>query len=345
MKLGSRLGAILGQIVGFKLIPLDAEPANDSTCDQVFDLPTTNDNVSTGPLLKDKSGIKHPLVVGADGCGVVQIEFGDSPFQVLAHHRKVLVDTSGGAVTCLLPAGTAIQRGTSIEFVDQARSFGTNALTIDGGAADINDAGTLVRSTNDGSATVTWGGVTWSYAAGASSSSASVAALTVTGTLSMEDGSLLQRKGRGTGTGDVIERIGATATEGLELKVIDVTVTPAAVETAVATLPAGSIPIAVLGNVQAALTGGGTTVTWSLGTAGDPDKYGTAGLPTAAADSLAKNSKSSWLGPFTQLTAAEPIVLTGAATGGASDGNTALSVGSVRVVIIYWTVNALDDAP
>lgn len=172
-----------------------------------------------------------------------------------------------------------------------------------------------------------------------------ISAPTVTGTQTYADGSLIQIVGAGTGTGDVVERLGGTTTEGLELRVIDVTVTPAAVETAVATIPVGSVVISVQGNVQTALTGGGTTATWSLGTAGDPDKYGTAGNPSSAADSLAKNSKSGWIGPFTQITSAEAIVLTGAATGGASDGNTALSVGTVRVRIVYWTVNGLDDNP
>jgi hypothetical protein len=120
-------------------------------------------------------------------------------------------------------------------------------------------------------------------------------------------------------------------------------VSPSAVETAVFSVPAGSVIRLVQGNVQSALTGGGTTVTWSLGTAGDPDKYGTAGDPSPA-DSLAKNSKSSWAATPTHLTAAEPIVLTGCATGGAAEGDTALTVGSVRVVIVYDTYESLANA-
>ena len=191
---------------------------------------------------------------------------------------------------------------------------------------------------------VTIGAAVWREFIGALGNQLISGTKTFDGTLAMADGSLLQCAGRGTGTGDVIERIGNTATEGLELRVFEDTISPAAVETNVVNLPAGSIPIAVLGNVEAALTGGGTTVTWSIGTAGDPDKYGTAGFPTQA-DSLAKNSKSRFLGPFTQLTSAEQIVLSAAATGGAADGDTALTVGSVRIRVIYWTCNDLDDAP
>lgn len=138
-------------------------------------------------------------------------------------------------------------------------------------------------------------------------------------------------------------KISPTATGGLQTVVVDKTVSPSAVETAVFSVPAGSVIRLVQGNVQATLTGGGTTVTWSLGVAADPDKYGTAGYPTAA-DSLAQNSKSSWVATPTNLAAAEPIVLTGAATGGAADGNTALTVGSVRVVIVYDTYESLANA-
>lgn len=138
-------------------------------------------------------------------------------------------------------------------------------------------------------------------------------------------------------------KISPTATGGLLTMVVDKTVAPAAVETAVFTVPAGSVIRLVQANVETALTGGGTTVTWSLGTAADPDKYGTAGSPTAA-DSLAQNSKDNWVPIPAQLTSAEPIVLTGTATGGATDGDTALTVGTVRVVIVYDTYQSLANA-
>lgn len=149
-------------------------------------------------------------------------------------------------------------------------------------------------------------------------------------------------KGSGTGTGEVVKRYGGTATEGLEIVVFDDVISPAAIETNVVNVPANSVIYSVQGNCQAALTGGGTTVTWSLGVAADPDKYGTAG--DGGGDSLAQNSKSNWTATPTRLASAEQIVLTGAATGGAADGDTALTVGSVRVRVVYATCNSLDNA-
>ena len=190
-----------------------------------------------------------------------------------------------------------------------------------------NNSGTrLLKVTGDGGIDL---GTAWSMSSA--------------GVLSQNDGSILLRKGRGAGAGDVIERIGLTATEGYELVVYEGTISPAAVETAILTIPARSRVRCVQANCEAALTGGGTTATWSVGTAGDPDKYGTAG--NGAGDTLAKNSKVDFIPADAFLTSTEDVVLTGVATGGAADGDTALTVGAVRVRVIYETLNSLDDAP
>jgi len=135
--------------------------------------------------------------------------------------------------------------------------------------------------------------------------------------------------------------------EGLNTVIVDKTVSAlSAVETAVFSVPAGSVIRAVLGNVETAIgfaAGAGTSVTWSLGTTGDPDKYGTAGYPTAA-NALTQNSKSSWVATPTHLAAAEAIVVTIAATGGTADGDTAPNAGAVRVVLVYDTYAALANA-
>jgi hypothetical protein len=175
---------------------------------------------------------------------------------------------------------------------------------------------------------------------------------TIGTSLTMLDASVLNFRGFGTGQGDIVEQIGKTATEGWQLRVYDETVNPAAIETNLLNLPAGSVILSVQANVESALTGGGTTVTWSIGTAGDPDHYGSAGFSSitgaAAADTLAKNSKVNWSADsahaWAMSSAAEQLVLTGAATGGASDGNTALSVGSVRCRVLYYQMLALDNA-
>ena len=109
-------------------------------------------------------------------------------------------------------------------------------------------------------------------------------------------------------------------------------------------IPKGATILSVNANAQAALTGGGTTVTWSIGPSGTPNKYGTAGYPTAA-DLLTKNSKSTWTGATQTAAATEQIAVNAAATGGASAGNTALTVGSVRVVVVYMVGIPLIDAP
>lgn len=146
-----------------------------------------------------------------------------------------------------------------------------------------------------------------------------------------------------SGTDVVID--GPSVTEGFKRVVQEETLNPNAIETALATvIPKGANLRSVQGNVESALTGGGTTVTWSLGTAADPDKYGSAGFPSQA-DSLAKNSKSDWMaGPLDPLAADETIVLTGCATGGAADGDTALTVGAVRIVVVYEALLPLADA-
>ncbi|MCB9763923.1 MAG: hypothetical protein H6739_29400 [Alphaproteobacteria bacterium] len=158
----------------------------------------------------------------------------------------------------------------------------------------------------------------------------------VSASLSLADGDLLSIFGNGTGTGDVVLRVGGSATEGLELRVYEATVSPSAIETNLINMPATSRIISVQSNVEAALTGGGTTDSYGIGTAGDPDKYGSSAT-------LTQNSKTDFLGDATVLASTEQMVLTGTASETA-DGDTALTVGSVRVRVVYETLNSLDDA-
>ena len=158
-----------------------------------------------------------------------------------------------------------------------------------------------------------------------------------TGAVTVPDGSALMLSGAGTGTGDIVHVIGSSS-EGMHLKVFEAVISPAAVETAVVTVPANSVVMSVQANVLTTLTGGGTTVTFSLGTTADPDKYG-----AAAIDALVANTKLNFIPAYAFLGPAEAIVLTGTAATGAADGNTALTVGTVRVRVVYWTLNTLDD--
>lgn len=160
-------------------------------------------------------------------------------------------------------------------------------------------------------------------------------------TLVQPSGTPFQRLGGGTGTGEVIERVGLSTSEGWTRVVFEDVVTPVGVNTNVLLVPANSYVESVQANAQGALTGGGTTVTWSLGISGTVSKYGTA----AGGNTLAKNSKINKVPTPAALNAPEQIILVGAVSGGGSAGNTALSVGTVRVRIIYWTLASLDDAP
>lgn len=154
-----------------------------------------------------------------------------------------------------------------------------------------------------------------------------------------------------TGTGQLVHIYGPDTTHGLARYSYTATVSPSAIETALFTVPANSRIISTSMNIESALTGGGTTVTASIGITGDVDAYGTIGSPT---DALTKNSKGIWagsiaagagasLGVFSKSTVA--LKLIGAATGGAAAGDTALTVGSVKITVIYETLLGLADAP
>lgn len=155
------------------------------------------------------------------------------------------------------------------------------------------------------------------------------------GGITLPDGSLLSRTGAGTGTGDVVERIGGTATEGLERRVFEGNVSPSAIETNVLLVPVNSRIESVQSNVEVTLVGGGTTNSFGIGTAADGDKYGSVAA-------LTQNSKTNHMGDTT-VAAAEQLVLTGTANETA-DGNTALTSGTVRIRIVYWTLVNLDNA-
>lgn len=153
--IGTRTGGVDSQHAEIKLIPQPAAVVNDTTADQIYDV------TGVGPQLKDKSGVAFPLIVGADGIGVAGVAFANTPYTCAVLDRVVLVDTTLGAISVLLPSTANIRVGHAITFVDKARNFGTNALTLDGNTKNINSASTLVCGTTDGGVTVIWGGTTW----------------------------------------------------------------------------------------------------------------------------------------------------------------------------------------
>lgn len=132
---------------------------------------------------------------------------------------------------------------------------------------------------------------------------------------------------------------GRTVAEGYQLRVIDEVISHvgnAALTKALTTqVPAGAVILAVQANADVALTGGGTTVRFGVGVAADPDKYGNSAA-------LTKNAKINTIPAHAVLGAPEALVVA-ATTGGGAAGDTALTVGAVRVRVVYAQAVSLAD--
>ncbi len=134
------------------------------------------------------------------------------------------------------------------------------------------------------------------------------------------------------------QRFGQTEAEGLETRAIDEVVATGAINNDLTEdVPTGAVILSVQSNVELGLTGGGTTANYAIGTSGNPDLYS----PTVGA--LAKNSKTDFIPGHAVLGSAENIQVNGVTAGGAA-GDTALTVGTVRVRIVYQVTNSLEDA-
>ncbi len=145
----------------------------------------------------------------------------------------------------------------------------------------------------------------------------------------------------GAAAAAVAQRFGATATEGFEIKVIDETVsgfTGAKTFDLTEDVPAGAVILSVQGNIETAVTAGGTSVKVSIGLAGgDVDKYGKTGT-------LAQNQKIDTIPDWAVLSGAEDVEIGIVVTDGSTLGDTNASAGAVRVRIVYAVPNSLDDA-
>lgn len=165
------------------------------------------------------------------------------------------------------------------------------------------------------------------------------------------NGAAVTLKTQASSSGVKTEVIGPDLTHGMVTEVYEQTVSPAAIETMLITLPANSQVLSVQANIESALTGGGSTATVSIGITGDVDKFGTVFASGSQADALTQNAKidvvgmgsTSGAGVGLWNPAAVAVKLIGAATGGASAGDTALTVGSVKVRIIYRYLLSIAD--
>jgi hypothetical protein len=142
----------------------------------------------------------------------------------------------------------------------------------------------------------------------------------------------------------LIQRIGSSATEGWERWRIDETLslTNAISKNLTTAIPANSVIEAVQMNLQKLVVGDGTgddgLVKVGIGIAATPDKYG----KTA---SLLKNQKVSTHPAFAVLDAGEQLCVKGCDTDGvAVTEKFVASAAAVRAVVIYKTLNDLDDA-
>lgn len=150
--IGHRKGGVDTQLADIKIIPNSAAPGTDSTADQIYD-------AGSGATLKDKGGYRYPLVLGADGNGVVTVTAAMSPYTCTELVRRALVNTTDGAVTILLPESVRV--GHDVEIVDDKRQFATNNCTVNGNGVNINGASTYVLSQQDTVAVFKRASSTW----------------------------------------------------------------------------------------------------------------------------------------------------------------------------------------
>lgn len=114
------------------------------------------------------SGLSRWVVAGGSGGGGLAPNPQNSAFTA-APGNNYLTDTSGGAFTATLPAGTT---GATIRFVDATESWGTNNLTITPASGQIIDMlaadESLVCDVVRGWVELSWNGSRWAFSSLAS---------------------------------------------------------------------------------------------------------------------------------------------------------------------------------
>ena len=141
----------------------------------------------------------------------------------------------------------------------------------------------------------------------------------------------------GAAAAAIAQRFGATATEGLEYRVIDETVALDAVSVDLTeNVPAGAVILSVQGNQETAGATGGTTDNVGIGPTANPDLY------SPVVGDVTLNGKIDTIPDWAVLSSAEDIQVNAVTSAGAI-GDTAVG-GTHRVRIVYMALASLDDA-
>jgi hypothetical protein len=140
----------------------------------------------------------------------------------------------------------------------------------------------------------------------------------------------------GAATAAVGLRFGASATEGLEFKVIEESVEAdgSAAYDLTQDIPAGAVILSVQANLDT-IVAATTAVKVGIGVTDNEDKYG----KTSA---LTKNLKIDTVPDWAVLASAEDVQVFACDTAGDDAGT--LDTGTIRVRIVYVACNSLDDA-
>lgn len=147
----------------------------------------------------------------------------------------------------------------------------------------------------------------------------------------------------GAAAAAVALRLGATETEGLEIKVIDeiVTLTNAVSTDLTEDVPSGAVILSAQANLDSLIAGDASgddlLAKVGLGVAADPDKYGKTG-------DLLKNTKIDTIPDWAVLSGAEDIQVFAVKSDGSACTEKFVADGLVRVRIVYAVCNSLDDA-
>lgn len=266
----------------------------------------------------------------------------------MSYQPKVYKEQGGDTQVIASGGAQRVESGGEID-IESGGSLKIAGTAITATAAEINAiAGGGLSSAElgvlDG---VTPGTVTASKAVvvDANKDIASVRNLTSTGTATLASATLSGNVlvSGGAAAAAVVARFGQTATEGLEVRVIDedVTLTNAAATDLTEDVPSGAVILSVQANLDTLVVGDGSgdngLTKVGIGTSGDPDKYGLTG-------DLLQNSKVDTIPDWAVLSGAEDIQVFAVDNGGTAVTEKFVGGETVRVRIVYAALNSLDNA-